>query len=437
MVTAAQKQEYTVITEIPYICTRCYLPSELEDNLLRVTDEAIRARVFTGMGLAVIQHGEWRYQGLRGWLDRKINVPLPADALFDLASVTKLFTTTAFLSLVSEGKTTLDTPLVAVIPEFGKKTPRPIDGGQDPHSKLPLPPQPEFEGQMVDPAKVTFHHLLTHTSGLPPWRDVFNMAGPVPTAPDIPDLHLPEKRWQRALEALCEYPFVAQPDGVVRYSDIGLMLLGEAVSRLHGTPGNLEQAIQARVIAPLKLEDVMFNPVRSGRVPRGRVVPTELDETWRKRRAWGEVHDENACGAGGIAGHAGLFGSARSVALFGQAWLSAPTETFGINPELAAAAKHEHAATHGQRRGLGFVLKARQDASVGDLFSANTYGHTGFTGTSLWIDPERELVVALMTNRVYYGRDNDPIHRFRREIHTLLAEGLTDSKKSQDKSAAT
>jgi CubicO group peptidase (beta-lactamase class C family) len=413
-----------VITDIPYICTRCYLPPELEDQLLHLTDEAIRARVFTGIGLAVMQRGEWRYQGLRGWLDRKINVPLPPDALFDLASITKLFTTTAFLALVSAGKTTLDTPLVAVIPEFGSITPRPIDGGQDPHSKALLPTQPELTGQTVDPAKVTFRHLLTHTSGLPPWRDVYLLAGPVPTPPDIPDGHLPGQRWQNALAALCNYPFVASPDGIVRYSDIGLMLLGEAVSRLHGTPGNLEAAIQARVLTPLKLDDVMFNPVRSGRVPRGRVIPTELDETWRQRRAWGEVHDENACGVGGIAGHAGLFASARSVALFGQAWLKTPTETFGIAPELAAEAKREQVISDGQRRGLGFVLKAHRDSSVGDLFSADTFGHTGFTGTTLWIDPQYELVIALMTNRVYYGRESDAIHHFRRNIHTALAKYL-------------
>lgn len=412
-----------MITDVPYLCTRCYLPPELEDHLLHLTDEAIRARAFTGMGLAVMQHGEWRYQGLRGWLDRKINVPLPPDALFDLASITKLFTTTAFLSLVSAGKTTLETPLVEVIPEFGKVTPRSIDGGQDPHSKMLLPTPAAAVGQTVDPAQVTFWHLLTHTSGLPPWRDVYRHAGPIPTPPDIPDTHLPETRWQKALAALCDYPFVGQPDGIVRYSDIGLMLLGEAVSRLHGT-GNLETAIQTRVLAPLKLDDVLFNPVRSGRVPRGRVIPTELDETWRQRRVWGEVHDENACGVGGIAGHAGLFASARSVALFGQAWLKTPTETFGIAPELAAAAKREQVVSEGQRRSLGFVLKAHHDSSAGELFSADTFGHTGFTGTTLWVDPQYELVVALMTNRVYYGRENEAIHQFRRAIHTALAQYL-------------
>lgn len=408
----------------PYSHTLRNLPDTLENRLNALIDDNIAAGVFPAVTLAVIQHGDWLYDAGRGWLDPETQRPLTMDCLFDLASVTKLFTATAFLSLVSAGKVTLDTPLVAVIPEFGTKAPRGIDGGQDPHSKIRMTTPPELVGQTVDPEKVTFWHLLTHTSGLPPWRDVFNAAGPAPTPPEIRDPLARETRWQNALKALCEYDFVGQPDGkIVRYSDIGLMLLGEATARLHGTPGDVQAAIQARVLSPLELSDIVFNPVRSGHTDRWHCVPTEYDPTWRKRRAWGEVHDENACGAGGIVGHAGLFATARSVALFGEAWRSNPG-IFGIAAELAAAARCEQVEYNGLRRGLGFVLKAHEGAMVGDLLSPNTYGHSGFTGTTLWIDPDAELVVALLTNSVYPGRGKEGTFEFRRAVHTLLAGAL-------------
>jgi serine-type D-Ala-D-Ala carboxypeptidase len=347
--------------------------------------------------------------------------PTTTETLFDLASVTKLFTITAFLSLVSGGKVGLHDPLANVIPEFVAVSPRGMDGGQDPHSKVRMPTPPELIGKTIDPAKVTFWHLLTHTSGLPAWRDVYNAAGPAPTPPDQPDPVSRQERWSKGLAAMCEYPFIGYPGEKVVYSDIGLMLLSEAVARLSGLP--LEQAIQSRVLDPIHLTSARFNPVRDGNIPLTHIAPTENDPTWRKRRAWGEVHDENACGLGGIAGHAGLFAHAHDVAHFGQAWLTNP-EVFGIDATLAADAKRQHAETDGARRGLGFALKAYQDAAAGDLFNPNTYGHTGFTGTSLWIDPDNDLVVACLTNRVYPGREKPGIHDFRRALHDLLATSL-------------
>jgi serine-type D-Ala-D-Ala carboxypeptidase len=196
------------------------------------------------------------------------------------------------------------------------------------------------------------------------------------------------------------------------------MLLSEAIVRLDGRP--LDEAIRARVTQPLRLDTVTFNPLQHG-VSRDVIPPTEDDPEWRGRRAWGEVHDENACGLGGVSGHAGLFSAARDVAAFGQAWLERDAR-MGIARELMDEAAREHAETDGMRRGLGWMLKTHEDASCGDLFSPLSYGHTGFTGTSLWIDPIRQLIVALLTNRVYPGRHKEGIHEFRRAVHTLLAE---------------
>lgn len=377
--------------------------------------------VFPACALAVIKNGETVLD--KGWGTVE-GTPANADTLFDLASVTKLFTVTAFLSFVSAGQVKLDDPLTRVVPEFGALNPRTMDGGQDPHSKVRLPTPAGLIGKTIDSHQITFRHLLTHTSGLPAWRDVYNAAGPAPTPPDQTDSIPRAQRWATGLQAIYAYPFIGIPGERVVYSDIGLILLGEATARLGN--GTLDHVIQQRVLNPLQLGSPRFNPIREGHIARELIAPTEDDPTWRKRRVWGEVHDENACGLGGVSGHAGLFAAVRDVAAFGQAWLNQPEQAFGIDHGLAQEAKREQAETDGMRRGLGFVIKAYEGASAGDLFSVNTYGHTGFTGTSLWIDPDHQLVVACLTNSVYPGRGKPGTLEFRRAVHDLLAEALNN-----------
>ena len=305
------------------------LPPALNDRLLDVI-EASLGDVFPALTIAIFHEGRLVLDIGSGVIDpatgRGVVTP---TTRFDLASVTKLFTATCFLALVSKGKIRLDDPLVSVIPEFGAISPRAIDGGQDPHSKAHLATPADLVGQTVDPAQVTFRHLLTHTSGLAPWRDVFNAAGPAPTPPDQPDPVSRNERWARGLQAICQYGFVGQIGSAVRYSDLGLMLLGEAMARVwyagdvfqperaHLT---LDMAICEGICEKIKLESPCFNPVRNGLDPLT-IAPTEDDPVWRGRRVWGEVHDENACGVGGVAGHAGLFANAGDIAAFGQAWL--------------------------------------------------------------------------------------------------------------------
>lgn len=377
---------------------------------------------FPALALAVIHDGAWLINTAWGWIDPETKQhPVTEHTLFDLASITKLFTHTAFLQLVSAGAVALDDPLVSVIPEFGESGARPLDGGQDPHTKERLPTPEDVLNQTADPTRVTFRHLMTHTSGLAPWRDVYNAAGQPPTPPNEPDPVPRAVRWANGLKAICGYPFVGQPGDAVRYSDLGVMLLGEAVTRLRGAQ-NLAEVIYEHVKKPLQLDSPLFNPVREGGIPQTSIAPTEDDPTWRKRRCWGEVHDENACGVGGIAGHAGLFAAAPDVARFGQAWLTRD-ERLQIAPSLMNEAVQEQ-RHNGFRFGLGWMLKGLTDSSAGDFFSPDSYGHTGFTGTSLWIDPEKRLVVACLTNRVYPGRWKEGIHAFRRAIHDFFARSV-------------
>ena len=375
---------------------------------------------FPALCICVIHQGETLMNQAWGWLDPQTRkLPLTPETLFDLASVTKIIVETSFLTLVEAGKIQLESRLVDVIPEFGAVNPRRISGGQDPNTREHLPADAEFRGQSVDVTAITFKHLLTHSSGLPPWCDVYSLAGAQPPAAPSAKDGYDSQRWQKALHAITAFPFAAPVGRQALYSDIGIMLLGEAVSRLHGSP--LDKAIDELVIQPLGLSSLTYNPILHG-VPKERIVPTEMDRGWRRRRIWGEAHDENAAGAGGVAGHAGLFANAGDVARFGQAWLSGDSR-LNISMALRRDATRRHA--DGQfRMGLGWMLKAFEDSSAGDLYSSQSYGHTGFTGASLWIDPQQDIVTAVLTNRVYHGRQAEDIHAFRRAIHDLIVTGI-------------
>lgn len=377
---------------------------------------------FPALSLYVIHRGETMLDGAWGWLDPGTrHLPVRTDTLFDLASVTKIFVETSFLTLVEAGKVELQDKLVDVIPEFAQLNPRSISGGQDPHTRRFLPIDGEYGDHSVDVTDVTFQHLLTHTSGLPPWRSVYLLASEQIPAPPARTCAYQATRWQRGLASMLRFPFAGPVGDAVRYTDIGIMLLGEAVSRLHG--GRLDKALADRVLDPLDLRSCTYNPVQNG-LPREKTVPTEYDAAWRQRRAWGEVHDENACGLGGITGHAGLFASARDVAAFGQAWVSGDSR-LRLSAQLRQLATSQQAS--GQfRMGLGWMLKAAEDSSAGDLYSDSAYGHTGFTGTSLWVDPIQSLVTVVLTNRVYHGRQSEGIHAFRRAIHDLVVRGIEE-----------
>lgn len=372
--------------------------------------------VAPAIAVAVSHKGQRLVTWTGGYIDPETEQgQITPTTLFDLASVSKLFTTTALLSVLKDHD--LDTPLVTVIPEFGEIAPRSITGGQNPHTLEPLPAPSELVDQHIDPSDITLRHLLTHTSGLPAWRDVFN-SSPVPPPPDQPDSLTREKRWKRGFNQLCRYAFMNQVGAKIIYSDIGLMLLGEVVARFNQS--DLETAIQQTVIEPLGLNDTLYNPVRDGGRRFDEVVPTEYDQRWRHRRVWGAVHDENCDGLGGVTGHAGLFGSLEDLMTFGEAWLN--RSHFNIPANLWTEATREQISMDDERRGLGWMLPSMEKSSAGDIMSRSSFGHTGFTGTSIWVDPENQTVIVALTNRVYHGRDNMSILNFRRTLHDAIMQ---------------
>ncbi|MBV8170448.1 MAG: beta-lactamase family protein [Candidatus Eremiobacteraeota bacterium] len=302
------------------------------------------------------------------------------QSVFDLASLTKIAVGTALLTLLDRRRFALDDPIVATLPEFA--------------------------GRDARRATVSFRHLLTHTSGLPP--SVNARAEPGLT---------------QVVNRVCATPLAAAPGERVVYSDCGFILVGEAVSRLAGVP--LPIALQTSTFDPLAIGSCGYNP-------RGpileRTVCTERD-AWRGRLLCGEVHDETCWSMGGVAGHAGLFGTADDVAKLGEMYRQAG-QYLGrrvLERPTAQTAVREHAHGDDERRGLAWAIKPGDNRPWGSLLSRASYGHTGYTGTSLFVDPTRALTIVLLTNRVYVSRDPVPIADLRAAVNEAVIADLERS----------
>jgi CubicO group peptidase (beta-lactamase class C family) len=359
--------------------------------------QANLGKVYTAASAEIRLRGDRLYQAAVGSLDpegRREGDYLRAqpDTRFDLASLTKLFTATAFFRLVDAGRVTPDAPVQSVLPGFSgfraiRPYPDPLVSGQ----QVEVVPQTD---ELAEAGSVTFRHLLTHSSGLPAW------------------INLREADDEAArLEMCLKTPFAYLTGTRAVYSDVGFILLGLAIERLADM--TLDEAIQTLVQRPLNLS------IRYGPIGDRNVAPTEFC-AWRQRRLVGEVHDENAATLHGVAGHAGLFGTAADMASLGQLFLE---EGGGLlSPGIVREATHRHIAD----RGLGWLMYSPDGSPGGHSASGTSFGHTGFTGTSLWIDPPRQLVCALLTNRVFFGRDPGGITQFRSLFHDTLFEALED-----------
>lgn len=350
-------------------------------------------KVYTAAAVEIRQRGAVLYREAVGTLDPEGRLgegqPTRTDTLFDFASLTKLFTTTAFFRFVDAGRITLDTPVATVLPDFnGVRSIRPYNDPLQSGKVVEVVPPTDAT---IDVSTITFRHLLTHSSGLPAWinlRKADDEAG----------------RLQMCLTTPFAYPTGTQ----VIYSDVGYILLGMAIARLNDRP--LDAALKMLVQRPLELT-IRYGPITEN------VAPTDFC-AWRQRRLIGEVHDENAATLHGVAGHAGLFGTAADCAILGQMYLADGGGC--VSPRVA------HAATTRQigDRGLGWMMRSPEGSSSGHYFSAESYGHTGFVGNSLWVDPQRQLVCALLTNNVFFGRGKTGILRFRPLFHDTVIEAL-------------
>ena len=326
----------------------------------RVVERGIKAGGYPGASVVVGRKGAVVWQkgfGRLGWTSDASSVTADSS-IYDLASLTKVVgTTTALMILFDEGKVHLDDQVVKFIPEFtgdGKET-------------------------------VTIRQLLEHRSGLPAGRDLWRIA------------HSPEE----ARAAVIATPLIARPGAQYEYSDLGADMLGFVVEKVSGQP--LDQFLAARVFTPLGMRDTRFRPDAS---LRGRIAPTEINPP-RGYPLRGEVHDENAYALGGVAGHAGLFSTASDLAIFAQMMLNGG-EFNGTRIVADSTVKLFTTRAPGAgTRALGWDT-CDGEYGCGKYMGSESYGHTGFTGTSLWIDPEHEMFVILLTNRVHAATARRP-----------------------------
>ena len=349
-------------------------------NIDRVIERGIRAGGYPGAAVVVGRKGAAVWEkgfGRLAWAGDAGSV-VPERTIYDLASLTKVVgTTTAVMILFDEGKLHLDDRVVQYIPEFG-------GGAKD---------------------NVTIRMLLEHRSGLPAGRDLWRMAS------------TPEE----ARAAVISTPLFAPPGQYVEYSDLGADMLGFVVEAVSGE--KLDQFLQTRVFGPLGMSDTRFRPDGS---LRGRIAPTELNPP-RGYPLRGEVHDENAYALGGVAGHAGLFSTASDLAVFAQMLLNGGS--YNGTRIVADSTVKLFTRRAASTRAMGWDTCGGK-GSCGTYLSPTAYGHTGFTGTSLWIDPEREMFVVLLTNRVHDARARRPakvISDVRADLADAAALAVTDS----------
>lgn len=363
--------------------------SEQFSTARQLLEQAVAQHAFPGAA-CLIGHKDQLAGICAGRLTYDTNAALVTlKTIYDLASLTKaVVTTTAAMLLVERGLLVLDRTAGAYLPDFLQDYAVATD---------PLWTARE---------EVTVRHLLTHTSGLPAYEKFFLQAN--------------EK--SHLLEHVLELPLEELPGTRTLYSDIGFILLGEIIERI--VKESLASFAAREIFAPLSMSKTCFNPPQQW---KEQIAPTELDEQFRHRLVWGEVHDENAYVMGGVAGHAGLFGTVKDLAEFCLMMLNEGVLSDGkrwIKRETIREFTREHLAEHGAPRGLGWD-KPSTPSSSGRYFSRASYGHLGYTGTSIWIDPAQSLFVILLTNRVHPSRNNEQIKTVRPALHDAIVEALT------------
>ncbi|MFZ0439967.1 MAG: serine hydrolase, partial [Candidatus Sulfotelmatobacter sp.] len=247
---------------------------------------------------------------------------------------------------------------------------------------------------------VTLRMLLAHSSGLPAYEKIFLKA------------HTRDQLLERAFNT----PLAAPPGTRAEYSDIGFIILGIALERI--ADESLDCFCQREVFAPLGMTSTTFNPPIE---IRGDIPPTDDDRTFRRRIIQGEVQDENASVLGGVAAHAGLFSTAADLARFAHAMLNAGRPI--LRPETVALFTRRESAPTGTSRALGWDTPSVPSQS-GKHFSQQSYGHLGYTGTSLWIDPVRQLSITLLTNRTWPDCSNQAIKQVRPRFHDAVIEAI-------------
>lgn len=333
------------------------------ERVQRVLRDACGKR-FTGAVARIEYRGQLVFESAYGATrDDALRKPVYVDTAFDLASITKLFTATLALAAVQQGRIDLDVALIRWLPEW----------------------------KATAHAPITLRMLLAHDSGMNSGADYRQLLG------------------HDVARYAIERDLVARPGERVIYSDLGFIVIGELLQRLYG------RSLSALV------RDMRSSPAYRPPAASAKSIPATEEDGWRGR-VQGFVHDEKAYLMGGVAGHAGLFGSAADVAWLAERYLGAlcGRESSVVDAGTAREATREQAPDPVLRRGLGWALKTGDENSCGRYFSSSTFGHTGFVGTCVWADPERDCQGVLLTNGVYFGRSDT------RDLRAAFYEALIE-----------
>ncbi len=351
-----------------------------------VLEAAVADKAFPGATLAVGYKSKVAIHAF-GNLSYDANAPaVDVRTMYDIASLTKVVATTTLVAKLAEGDfpvpLDLDAKVERYLPEWSAGP-----AGQD------------LEWRH----KVTVRHLLTHTSGLPPFKEYWRTS----------------KSKQETLTRIFAEPLDYEPGTKEVYSDLGIILMAEIMERLTGRP--LDDLAKTYIFSPLGMKDTTFRPAKN---LWPWIAPTEFDRNLRNRLVQGEVHDENAFAMGGVSGHAGAFSTAPDLAAFCQMLLNGGV--YAHRRILKRATITQFTAPQSLSNGtrtLGWAVPT-EGSSSGHYFSAHGFGHTGFTGTSIWIDPDRQLFVVLLTNRVNPTRENQKIAQIRPALHDAVMQAL-------------
>lgn len=336
----------------------------------------IRERAFPGAQLLVIHKGTIVHERCFGMVSYDTNDAVTQATMYDLASLSKVVsTTTAAMKLWETGRLDLDAPVARYIPSFARN----------------------------GKAHVTIRHLLTHSAGLPPFKPYFTFCTDA----------------AQALDTIFASPLDYVPGTRTVYSDLGMITLAKVIERITGIP--LDIYARELIFAPLGMSATMYTPPDS---LVDRCAPTEYDAAWRKRLLRGTVHDETAALLGGVAGHAGLFSTARDLGRFAL-MLIGGGELDGSRIVRRTTIDMFTRRQGASSRALGWDTKSSLGSSAGRYFSTRAFGHTGFTGTSLWIDRDAGIAVVFLTNRVHPTRENRVLLGFRPILHDAVREALS------------
>lgn len=340
---------------------------------------AIQDRAFPGCAVAVGTERGILWQGAFGYQTYAGKRPVTTDTLYDLASLSKVTGTTALLmKLTGDRRLTETDPLGRFIPEFIAAA--------------------TSDKERARRESVTLEHLMTHTSGLAAWKAFYKTSDSYP----------------KLLTAIMNTPMEAAPGERYKYSDLGFILLGEVAARAGGKPAPaLEQQL---IFKPLGMRDTRRSPPAS---LKPRIAPTEKDPDGAGF-IHGVVHDENCRFAGGVTGHAGLFSTVGDLSKYAIELLNAREGKGGVFQREVVIEFTRRQGQAGSNRGQGWQ-KPSGGNSAGAVLSKTSFGHTGFTGTSIWIDPERKLFVVLLTNRVHPTRKDSKISPVRRAVADAAA----------------